>query len=134
MQKERGQKGPVCCGKRVKNITFVRIRRADPGFANGRGEKEASQLLCCIPLQLSQAKAMEKEGIYRQQCTRCTWVADWMCKANLRKGGASISDTLLNFISDMCKEHGREMWKDYLNLNGFWRGRTDGAGKSERRR
>lgn len=61
MQKVRGQKGLVLCGKRVKDITFVRIRRADPEFANGRGEKEASQLFCCIPLQLSQAKAMEKE-------------------------------------------------------------------------
>lgn len=59
MQKGRGQRGLVLCGKRVKDITFVRIRRADPGFANGRGEKKANQLFSCILLQLSQAKTME---------------------------------------------------------------------------
>lgn len=45
---------------------------------------------------------------------------------------ASASDTLLNFGFGVCKEHGREMWKDYLNLNGLWRGRTDAAGKRVR--
>lgn len=61
MWKVRGQKGLVLCGKRVKDISFVRIRRADPGFANGRGEKKANQLFYYLPLQLSQSKAIEKE-------------------------------------------------------------------------
>lgn len=41
MWKVRGQKGLVLCEKRVNDIIFVRIRRADPGFANGRGEKKS---------------------------------------------------------------------------------------------
>lgn len=45
---------------------------------------------------------------------------------------ASVSDTLLNFVLGMCKGHRREMWKDYLSLNGLWTGRTDAAGKRVR--
>lgn len=50
MWKVRGQKGLMLCGKRVKDIIFAGIRRADPGFANGRGEKKANQVFYCIPL------------------------------------------------------------------------------------
>lgn len=45
---------------------------------------------------------------------------------------AGVNDALLNFVFSTCKGHGREMWEDYLNLNGLWRGRTDAAGKRVR--
>lgn len=45
---------------------------------------------------------------------------------------ANVSDTLLNFVFSICKGHGREMWKDYLSLNGLCRERTDAAGKRVR--
>jgi len=35
----RGQEGAVLCGKRVTDVTFVGIRRVDPGFAKRKGEK-----------------------------------------------------------------------------------------------
>lgn len=41
----RGQKGAVLCGKRVKDVTFVGIRRVDPVFAKGRGEKSQPAVL-----------------------------------------------------------------------------------------
>lgn len=35
----------MLCGKRVKDVTFAGIRRADPGFAKGRGEKSQPAVL-----------------------------------------------------------------------------------------
>lgn len=68
----RGQKGEVLCGHRVRDVTFVGIRRLDRGLL--KAERKAIQLFCCMPLQPSRAKAMVKESIHGGGSTSCVWV------------------------------------------------------------
>lgn len=81
----RGQKGEVLCGNRVKDVTFVGIRRVDQGWLKAE-RKAITQLFCHMPSQLGQVTAMVKESIHRGGRTSCVWVGAWMQKTNVRKG------------------------------------------------